>query len=483
MIVNGHWERISGCGIDYLSNLPLFIAGAYLVVQDWVIAAQLISLIFGTGTLVFVYLLVREFCDRPVSCVATLIVAFTPVLVSRSADVVRGPIFWFFLSLGMYLFISHFRRRQVVLCLLGSHLAFLMATWARIEGIIVIPLSLAYLAWASSTDRFRRCCYFLIPVLVLSAAALVLFVITGKDISDYYRSGEVIAKVTSFADNYDLLREQINTSITPDTPAPLRWFLPEARSTIWLVSAGVLLNRICEGVFYPYLIIYLIGLHGIGKRVRDDRRSIYILLLIASILGMLYLHTLETWMLFYRFIIFAILPGSVLAAFGVDTIRRRLSQATTLRPTTLLTGLAILIILVSLPKNLQLRDPEKKVFRDIGRQIAANESDPRGAQIWTSHNLHRWVSFYANMDIALPPCPEQETRNVWSGQNIDLEDLIVKLKAREIGFFLWDANLWPHRDLDLDSAIIKQNLQLIGQWHHPDTGRLVLFKLRPAQRD
>lgn len=265
MIVNGHWDRITGCGLYYLANLPIFIAGAYTIFHDWVIAAQSISLVFGTGTLVIIYLMLREFCDEQISSVATLIVAVTPVLVSRSADVVRGPVFWFFLSLGMHLFISHFRRRRVAFYLFGSHLAFLMATWARIEGIIVIPVSLAYLAWASNADRFRRCFYFLLPVLVLSMTALVLLVSTGKDISDYYRSGEVIAKVTSFADNYDLLREQIKTSITPDTPAPLRWFLPEARSTIWLVSAGVLLNRICEGVFYPFLIIYLFGLHGIKK--------------------------------------------------------------------------------------------------------------------------------------------------------------------------------------------------------------------------
>jgi hypothetical protein len=40
MIVNGQWDKITGCGLGYLSNYPLLIAGAYAVFHDWVIAAQ-----------------------------------------------------------------------------------------------------------------------------------------------------------------------------------------------------------------------------------------------------------------------------------------------------------------------------------------------------------------------------------------------------------------------------------------------------------
>lgn len=479
MLVNGHWDRITGCGIYYLANLPIFIAGAYTIFHDWVIAAQSVSLVFGTATLVFVYLTLREFCDEQISCVASLVVAVTPVMVSRSADVVRGPVAWFFFSLGMYLFISHFRRRPVALYLLGSHLAFLMATWARIEGLLAIPVSLAYLAWASNTDRFRRCFYFLLPILVLSATILVLVVTTGKDISSYYRSGEVMAKLTAFADNYDLLRDQIKASINPDMPAPLRWFLPEARSTIWLVSAGVLLNRICEGVFYPYLIFYLFGLHGIRKRLRDDSRIHYFLLLIVAILGMLYLHTLETWMLFYRFIIFAILPGAVLAAFGVDTIRRRLCQVTNLQPATIIIGLGVLIVLASLPKNLQLRDPEKKVFRDIGYHIAALEGNAHGIKVSTSYYRHRWVSFYANMNVADPPCPAAVAPFIWSNTAGNLRSFVRQWQTHGVGYFLWEEKSWPNEPIDWNSEFVQNHLQLVGQWYHDDTGSMKLLKVKP----
>lgn len=478
MIVNGQWDKITGCGLSYLSNYPLFIAGAYTVFDDWVIAGQSVSLFFGTATLAFIYLTVREFCDEYISTVATLIVAVTPAMVSRSADTVRGPVFWCFLSLGIYLFVSHGRRNRKALYLFGSQLAFLMATWARIEGLVVIPVSLVYLAFIGRRDRIRRCIYFLMPLLLLVGTLFVLFIATGTDISAYSRAGEVMTKTTSFFQQYDTLREQIKTSINHDSPEPLRWFLPEARSNIWLVAAGVLLNRIGEGFFYPYLLIYLIGLYGIKRRLKDDHRFTYISLLTLSILVTLYFHTLQTWMLYYRFVIYLIIPGTVFAAFGADIIRERLSRMYNLKPRTILIGLGIVILLASLPKNLMLRDPDKKVFRDIGRQIAAIETDPRGARISTSDGLHRWISFYANMDVADPPCPQADERSVWLFADGDMKRMISRLDNREIGYFLWEEKSWPNNHLDLNSAVVQQRLQLMGQWHHPDTGKLMLFRLK-----
>ena len=270
-------------------------------------------------------------------------------------------------------------------------------------------------------------------------------------------------------------------STNQDTPGPLRWFLPEARSNIWLVAAGVLINRAGEGFFYPYLLVYLIGGYGIKRRLADDRRLICLLLFTVSILVMLYFHTLQTWMLYYRQIIFAIIPSAVFAAFGADTIRKQLSRKTNLKPKTILVVLGLLILLVSLPKNLKLRDPDKKVFRDIGRQIAAVETDPRGSRISTSPGLHRWISFYANMDVSDPPCPQADASNLWLSSDGDLEKLLRQLEHREIGYFLWEEKSWPDQDFDLDSAIVTKRLQLIGRWQHHDTGKLALFKLKANQ--
>ena len=64
-----------------------------------------VTLTFSFATLFPLYLIAKRFFDRSTTLLVMLVFAFIPALVGRSADIIRGPIFWFFLSMGMYLFI------------------------------------------------------------------------------------------------------------------------------------------------------------------------------------------------------------------------------------------------------------------------------------------------------------------------------------------------------------------------------------------
>ena len=63
IIYYGLKDSVNSLGLVYLSNYPLFIAGVYTIVGDWVASAKLVSLFFGTLTLVPLYLLSRRFFD------------------------------------------------------------------------------------------------------------------------------------------------------------------------------------------------------------------------------------------------------------------------------------------------------------------------------------------------------------------------------------------------------------------------------------
>ena len=102
----GQWDSVTSCGLSYLSPYPLCIAGAYFLVQDWTVAARGVSLVFGSAVLIPVFLLFRRFFDRGVSVAGLLIYATIPVLVSSSSDALREPVCWFFLAVGLYLFVS-----------------------------------------------------------------------------------------------------------------------------------------------------------------------------------------------------------------------------------------------------------------------------------------------------------------------------------------------------------------------------------------
>jgi len=483
MIVTGQWGKLTGCGLTYVSNLPFFIALFYTLLRDWVVAAQSVSLFFGTATLVLAYFILREFCKREISTIATLILSLTPVMVSRSADVVRGPVFWFFLSLGIYFFIRGIKSESAAILLLFSQIAFLMGAWARIEGILAIPVSLAYLIVFIKGHHIRQFFYFCIPLLILAAALFAVHFSTGKQIASLYRNNEVVVKVTKPLKKYHKLRNQIRVAVEKDMPSPMRRFLPEARSSIWLVAFGVLFNRICEGFFYPYLLIYLAGLKGFRNRLIADKRLFYFVLMCASIVMLLYMHTLNTWTLHYRMIIFLILPSILFAAFGLENISDYLTVRTRIRRNLVLVGVTVLIVVAGIPKNVKLRDPEKMVYRKIGAKIAQSEKDPEGRTVVSAFALHRWISLYANMDVDTPPCPEPD-RSILFPKSIDeLTPSIRQWKKRHIGYYLWQEKNWSGDESVLEDEAAKANLVLLGSWTHPDTGRLMLFKIKADPSD
>ena len=86
----------------------------------------------------------KRFFDDRISTLGTLIFALIPFFVSRSVDVVRGPVYWFFLVLGLYFLVVHIDKGKRLFLFLSS-MSFLMAVWARIEAVLFIIVSCFYL--------------------------------------------------------------------------------------------------------------------------------------------------------------------------------------------------------------------------------------------------------------------------------------------------------------------------------------------------
>ena len=57
---------------------------------------------FGTAALIPLYLLLRRFFDTQISALCALVFGMLPVFVGSSVDMVREPVCWFFLILGLY---------------------------------------------------------------------------------------------------------------------------------------------------------------------------------------------------------------------------------------------------------------------------------------------------------------------------------------------------------------------------------------------
>jgi len=133
-------------------------------------------------------------------------------------------------------------------------------------------------------------------------------------------------------------------------------------------------------------------------------------------------------------------------------------------------------LICALPKSLKPREDDKLVFKEIGEFIADREGNDKEIKVATSTQTPSWISFYANVKYKGAPCPQK---------NNDLENIIGKsyeefvqnLKRKGIRYFLWEEKHWPKESSYLINSMDMKDFIRLGHWNHPDTGKLILFRV------
>jgi len=474
-IYYGLWDSILGCGIGFLSNYPIFIVGAYAVVRDWVIAAKSVSLLFGTFTLVPLYLLLREFFRKEIALLACLAFALIPVFVDKSVDVVREPVYWFFLVFGLYFFVAQVGTRNRLYLIL-SNMFLLMAAWARIEAILFVLMSFLFILVAQEDRRIEKLSFFAIPTVLIILSCLfglMIFRISGADL---YRIDEIMSRVSARMAGYKNVRGGLAELMNQPLDNILTGFLHKARHLVWFVALGTIVKYAVTAFFYPFFLLFVIGLNGIRTKIKENKRVLYLTLLSISALVLLYVQVLQTWMIYNRLFALLILPSFIFIGFGLEKTIGFLRSRLRLRHSAVLILVCLLILASSLPENLKPRETDKVVFKEIGQHIAKSEGNEQEIKVVTSLPLIRWISFYANLGYRGAPCPEKNYDLVASLQR-GYDTFLGKLKGRGIQYVLWDERHWPKGSLASIEVRGSKDFIKIGSWSHPDTGAMILFEV------
>jgi hypothetical protein len=485
-IYYGEWQDLTHCSVSYVSNLPFLIAGAYAVVRDWIIAARAASVLFGFAALIPLYFLLKRFFDENVSALCTLIYALIPIFVSRSAGVVRGPVYWFFSLLALYFFVSQIGQGQDIdektynrrwIYLASSNLSFLMATWARIEALLFIIVSGCYIVFTKQEKKIERLAFFVSPMVLIILVCLSGAAIFDVSVNEFHRGHEVLGKFSRPMDSYRELRASLKELAALHREDLLGEFLPKARNTIWLVAFGTLLNRALEAFFYPFFLVFFIGMVGSWQRIKSDTRVRYLFLLSVSGVVLLYMHVMETWVMMYRFLAIVIIPTCIFAGFGLEKIIRFVRSKFGLKESVALIVVTVLILVAGLPKNLKPKEADKAVFRQIGEMIAKREGNDRITTVAAAPSaVQQWVSFYANLNYPGAPCLRYPGT---IGE--DYRQFVEYLRQNNIKYFLWEENRWPVGTFDFIHAPYHQDFKELGRWRHRDTERVILFELTGAE--
>ncbi|NLX19915.1 MAG: hypothetical protein GXY53_11660, partial [Desulfobulbus sp.] len=374
-IWSGQWDLVNLCQLSYVSLYPFLIALGYYIVPDWILSGQLVALVCSMGMLFILYQLVRLFFNEIVSSLTILLLAVTPIFVRYSVDVMRDALFWFLFSLALWLFVQHMRKKTgsgyVYWLLTGSSTAILLASWSRIEAIVLLPVSLLFLCVHWENGRLKRLLAFLMPVVCAGLFGLLVALISDRDIFALVRVDEIFRKFSEPFQSYKTLRLELKQLAGGYGFSLLGNYLESSYHTVWLTALGILVSNAGEAFFYPYLVFYIAGWKEGIHRVRSSPQYQYMFLLLACSFVVLFVHTQHYWVATYRFMTLLIFPSCVLAGLGVERIYGFLMRVCKLTGVKAGVLLALAIVAVSLSKNIQKIEDDKRVYVRIGSTIAS----------------------------------------------------------------------------------------------------------------
>jgi hypothetical protein len=473
-IYYGVWDQLTTCSLSYVAAYPPLIAAAYPLFHDWINAARFISLFFSTMSIIPAYFLLKRFFPFHVSIGGTLLFALTPTFIAGTADVIKEPFAWFFVLLGLFLFIRHLESKKVIHAVLCS-LSYLIATWERPEIFLYFCISGLYLLLTRGDKRLWRLLCYVIPVVVVILTGAIGAKFLGISLTHLYRIQEMASKISEPFYIYRSLETSLQSLIRQTPFNELRLFLEQARHSIWAVALTVVVSYIVEAFFYPFFLFFLFGLKGLGARLRNDRRALYLALVTFSSVVLLYFNMLQSWFGTARFMYLVILPALVFVAAGIEKTIGFLTDRFRLSPAIALSMVFSFILIFGLANDLKPRETDKLVFREMGEFIGKRENSNAPIKIFASPRAIRWISFYANLRFPGAPCPEPYT-DFTGIIGKDYDEFVHNLTSDGITYFVWEEKRWPVQAFDFLRKMNPENFQLLLTRYHRDTGKMLLFR-------
>jgi|GEM_PF-2163739 len=186
-IAEGGIRAYFGGGFDpNLTIYPIFIHLVHLVVGDYVISGQIVSLIFGCLMFIPVVYLARAAFDRHTALMTLFLLAVHPLLLRYSAEVLKDTGLFFFILSGLALAHRGIEKDRLLVSLVAGAVAW-SAVLMRFFGVIAVPVAAIgalSMGIASRMPKGRLTLHlvlFLLPIPLAGAALFLMF--AGVDTS------------------------------------------------------------------------------------------------------------------------------------------------------------------------------------------------------------------------------------------------------------------------------------------------------------
>lgn len=471
----GRWGDLTSCGLSFFSIYPVLTAMLYPALQDWVISARIISILFGTLTVFPIYLAARKVTGKRAALLTAVIFAVLPGAAGAAGQVVRDLVCWFFIAWGVAFFLLQEGRERFGACLFLSCSAFLLASWARVESLVFVFASLLYLALFGGKRRVMSILFFLLPVAGTVVLGIILLEAAGIDVAQAFRLREVAEKMSAPFLSYASLRQELKALSAGMEGGTLEGFISHARHSVWSIGLLSLLNSVLRALLYFYAVFLAAGLWNTAASPLRLKGHLYSIILSLCSLILLYIHLIHVWVMDTRFVMIFVIAAFPLIAAGIEAFDEALSRKMALSAKRSYIFLLAGIILVGIWNDYGFSERDKMVFREIGERISEDSPSGRRNIVAASQAAMRWITFYANAKALDPPCPQPG----WDLKTIadrGYASLAGSLKTLGASYLVWDELHWTRNGFDFPREMDITLFKEMGRWSHPSTGEMILFK-------
>jgi hypothetical protein len=476
------------------TNLAFFLAGAYHLVGDWILAGRLVSLGFSLATIIPLYFFYRRYLSRMVTAALVLFYVASPTFVEYSSQILRGPEFWFFFCAGLwgYGLLQTTEKSRPGICFLTSS-AFLLAAWSRIEGLLPLLLATGGVLLSARRHGWRGLAAYFAPyAAALAVAFLPLFswqtVSPNNNLFKIIYSG-LVDRISAAWSHFTWLKNSLRElqKSPPFGVAP--YFFKELRHHLFFLALGITGYTLARLFGLPYLATLVIGRFRRQQTATPapdhdtaaPRPPRLLLLTAGGGILIIYIEVLLRWASSPRFAALVFFPALIFAAPGCRWLLelagaggKNPEAVAKQRRNLLLFGL--LLALICLPSTLKKSRTERSTaFKEIGLELAGSRLT-EGAPLklcGTSRKI-LYTHFFAYLDKAEILSPEQYC-TVYYIRDLDLDTLIrngctlLLLSDRDHGRQRFREKLQKRNDLSVSVICERSNTELHG--------RVTLYKL------
>lgn len=402
-ISSGNLQGITDYG--FFNLYSFLIALFQTILHDWEFSGKMVSVVFGTLTIIPLFFLTKGLFNQNVAIVSVLFYVVHPRFVEYSSDVLREPVFWFFSIAALWLAWEGISRKKYFPFVLSS-LATGFAIFTRLEGALVFFIVIIWILWfllSGKGNRKKGLLYisiFLFSLPILASPGLILL----KNELNRWEAGLSINKIPQLV-------------YGNDQPLEFKLELPENAAgklqTFYNLSTRHRYTTFLMEVVYKFfksfnVVLFLLFLFGIYKRrfIPYSQKDTMILIWFAiAFLGSL-LYVSKTYYLGTRHGLLMAFPALAWAGAGFFEIREKIKKwfgdmklfQRYARHDTLF--LIILVLIILLPQTVFSFRNDKVELKKAG--IVLKNMGFSHTTFIVQPTLNR-VAFYADAESVLLP--------------------------------------------------------------------------------